>query len=197
MLTLLGRKKEMTQVFTETGEVVPVTIVDFTDNVVIKNGDKVFIGLGKMKNPNKPQTGLYKEIGYVPEQVIEVDNSEVLGNYKSGDKFTFETTETYKVVDVKGVSKGKGFAGVVKRWGFHGGPKTHGQSDRHRAPGSIGAGTSPGRVFKGLKMAGRLGNKNITVKNLKLIKIDTENNLFLIKGALPGNRNSVLQIIFK
>lgn len=197
MLTLLGRKKEMTQVFNETGDIVPVTIVDFKDNVVIKKGDKVYVCLGKKKNPNKPEIGLYKELGFVPEKVIEVENSDEFGKLNSGDKIVFEDTEKLKMVDVKGVSKGKGFAGVVKRWGFHGGPKTHGQSDRNRAPGSIGAGTSPGRVFKGIKMAGRLGNKNITVKNLKVVKVDVENNLFLIKGALPGTKNSVLQIIFK
>jgi large subunit ribosomal protein L3 len=197
MLTLLGRKKEMTQVFTETGDVVPVTIVDFTDNVVIKSDDKVYIGLGKKKKTTKPESGIYKELGYVPEKVIEVENANEYGTLNSGDKFVFADIENYKLVDVKGTTKGKGFAGVVKRWGFHGGPKTHGQSDRNRAPGSIGAGTNPGRVFKGIKMAGRMGNKNVTIKNLKVIKIDTENNLFLIKGAIPGNRNSVLQIIFK
>ncbi|MBP9758618.1 50S ribosomal protein L3 [Candidatus Dojkabacteria bacterium] len=197
MLTLLGRKKEMTQVFNEAGDIVPVTIVDFTDNVVIKKGDKIFICLGKRKSANKPQVGMYKELGFVPEKVIEVENSDEFVNLNTGDKFIFGSTDKLKVVDVKGTTKGKGFAGVVKRWGFHGGPKTHGQSDRNRAPGSIGAGTSPGRVFKGVKMAGRLGNKNITVKNLKVIKIDIENNLFLIKGALPGTKNSVLQIIFK
>jgi large subunit ribosomal protein L3 len=199
MLTLLGRKKEMTQVFSEAGDIIPVTIVDFAEAVVIKQNDKVLIGFGKKKNATKSETGQIKELGFVPEKIIEIDaeNNKDYDAYKTGDKFSFENIEKLKFVDVKGTTKGKGFAGVVKRWGFRGGPKTHGQSDRNRAPGSIGAGTNPGRVFKGMKMAGRLGNKNITVKNLQVVKIDVDNNLFLIKGALPGTKNSVLQINFK
>ena len=97
-------------------------------------------------------------------------------------------------VDVIGRSKGRGFAGVMKRHGFHGGPKTHGQSDRARAPGSIGGGTTPGKVFKGMKMAGHMGNRRITVKGLEIIRVDTERNLLLIKGGVPGARNGFLQI---
>jgi len=113
---------------------------------------------------------------------------------KVGDRVDVSLFKQGDLVDITGVSKGKGFAGVVKRHHFAGGPKTHGQSDRHRAPGSIGATTSPGRVFKGMRMAGHMGNNRVTVRHLQVYKADPERNLLLVKGAVPGARNGLLLI---
>lgn len=189
----------MTQVFNEDGFVVPVTIVDVNDVYVVGKKDSgkdgyqaTILGKGKKKNANKPELGKFKKLGFVPNFLkelrdfeIEVEENTKLGAalFKSGD-----------VISVTGSSKGKGFQGVMKRWGFHGGPKTHGQSDRWRAAGSIGSGTTPGRVYKGKKMPGRVGSSQITVKNLKVVMVDEKNGLLAIKGALPGNKGSYLVI---
>lgn len=192
----------MTQVFNEDGTVVPVTIIDVSDVVIagLKNKDKdgysaVVLGKGKSTKANKPETGKYKELGFVPEHVQEnrtklADGEEV----KVGESIKASIFELNEKVDVTGITKGKGFQGVVKRWGFHGGPKTHGQSDRHRAPGSIGSGSTPGRVYPGKKMAGRMGGVQRTVQNLKVVIIDEESGLIGIKGAIPGNKGSLVMI---
>ena len=177
------------------------TLIDVTDCVVagkveLPDGRKVLlVGFGKKKKPTKPEIGQFKELGFVPnfvEQVVVDD--EAFDKISIGDKL-FSYLETGEKVDVFGKSKGKGFTGVVKRWGFSGGPKTHGQSDRHRAIGAIGAQT-PGRVFKGKKMAGRHGNKRVTVKNLKILDIFENNNrtYVLLKGAVPGPYGAVVGI---
>ncbi len=199
MKAIIAQKREMTQVFNEDGLVVPVTIVDVNDVYVVgkkeltKDGyQATVLGKGKKKNANKPELGKFKKLGFVPNFLKELrdfdteseENSKVDASlFKSGDK-----------ISVTGVSKGKGFQGVMKRWNFRGGPKTHGQSDRWRAPGSIGSGTTPGRVYKGKKMAGRLGADQVTVKNLKIVMVDEKNGLIAIKGALPGNKGSYLII---
>lgn len=199
MKAIIAQKKEMTQVFDEDGFVIPVTIVDVNDVYVVakKLSDKdgyqaTILGKGKKKNANKPELGKFKKLGFVPNFLKELRDFETeteentkLGAsvFKSGDK-----------ISVTGSSKGKGFQGVMKRWNFHGGPKTHGQSDRWRAPGSIGSGTTPGRVYKGKKMAGRVGASQVTVKNLKVVMVDEENGLLAIKGAVPGNKGSYLII---
>lgn len=199
---IIGHKKEMTQIFSEDGKVVPVTIVD-VNNVYIagiktaeKDGYKcVVLGKDKKKNFTKAEAGKFKELGFVPKYVKEnrLEN-DVTSEDKIGDEVKASIFELNQKVDVTGISKGKGFQGVVKRWGFAGGPKTHGQSDRHRAPGSIGSGTTPGRVYKGKKMGGRMGGDQKTVQNLKIALIDDENGLIAIKGAIPGNKGSLVII---
>ncbi len=189
----------MTQIFAEDGTLVPVTAIEAGPCVVTqiktsaKEGyDAIQLGFGEAKKLNKPQQGHLKQLGsfkYLREFRIK-DPSEV----SLGQKVSVEIFQPGELVDVTGTSKGRGFAGVVKRHHFAGGPKSHGQSDRHRAPGSIGAGTNPGRVIKGLRMAGHMGNERVTVKNLKVIRVDPNRNLLLVKGAVPGPRNGLLSI---
>jgi len=198
MKTIIGLKKNMSQIFKEDGNVVPVTFVDVADIVVAhkktveKDGySATVIGLGKKKNPSKAEVGKFKELGFVPMYAVEVELDEELN---IGDKVNVSMFETIKKVNVTGITKGKGFQGVVKRWGFKGGPRTHGQSDRQRHPGSIGMRTTPGRVFKGKKMAGRMGGDTKTVKNLRVVEIDQEHGLIALKGAVPGNKDSLVII---
>lgn len=199
MKAIIAQKKEMTQVFGEDGSVVPVTIVDVNEVYMIgkKDEDKdgyqaIILGKGKKKNANKPELGKYKKLGFVPNFIKEIRDTAIeMEENTLIDATLFENGE---VVSVTGDTKGKGFQGVVKRWGFHGGPKTHGQSDRWRAPGSIGSGTTPGRVYKGKKMAGRMGGNQITVKNLEIVLVDKENGLIGIKGSIPGNKGSYIII---
>ena len=194
---IIGKKLGMTQVFREGGKAEAVTVVEAGPCAVtqIKTDAKegynaVQLGFGKAKRLKSPQRGHLKGLGefrYLRE--FRVDNiGDIQVNldvsiFKEGD-----------LVDVTGCSKGKGFAGVVKRHGFAGGPKTHGQSDRHRHPGSVGATTSPGRVLKGTRMAGRMGNQRVTVRKLEVVKADAERNLLLIKGAVPGAKSGLLLI---
>jgi large subunit ribosomal protein L3 len=152
----------------------------------------VQLGFSEAKRLNSPRRGHLKELGqfeYLRE--FRMDNTEAIEVGQKVDVSLFEAGDT---VDITGVSKGKGFAGVVKRYHFGGGPKTHGQSDRHRHPGSIGATTTPGRVFKGLRMAGHMGNETVTVRNLKVFKAEPDRNLLLVKGAVPGGRNGLVLI---
>ncbi len=199
---IVGRKIGMTHVFGEDGKVEPVTAIEAGPCFVtqIKRRDKdgydaVQLGFGEAKRLNLPEKGHLKKVGMLKHlrefEASEIDSLKLgqrvdVGMFKEGDR-----------VDVSGTSKGKGFAGVVKRHHFAGGPKTHGQSDRHRAPGSIGATTTPGRVLKGLRMAGHMGNERVTVKNLKVVKADPERNLLLLRGAVPGAKNGLLIIIRK
>lgn len=198
MKTLIGLKKNMSQIFQENGNIVPVTFIDVSDLVVAhkKNEEKdgytsIVIGLGKKKDPSKAEIGKYKELGHVPMFAVEV---EMDADMKIGDIVSPLMFKDIKKVNITGITKGKGFQGVVKRWGFHGGPRTHGQSDRQRHPGSIGMRTTPGRVFKGKKMGGRMGGDTKTVMNLKLVKVDVENQLLAVKGAVPGNKGSLVII---
>ncbi|MFC2047285.1 50S ribosomal protein L3 [Chloroflexota bacterium] len=196
---IIGKKLGMIQVFRDNGRMEAVTAIEVGPctvtqvKTVTKEGyNAAQLGFGKAKRLNSPQRGHLKEFGqirYLREfRVSDIDTIEVgqtvdVRLFKAGD-----------LVDVTGISKGKGFAGVVKRYHFAGGPKTHGQSDRHRAPGSIGATTSPGRVFKGLRMAGHMGNKRVTERHLEVFKTDMARNLLLVKGAVPGARNGLLLI---
>lgn len=192
----------MTQLFKEDGTVVPVTIIDVNGVVVsgLKNQDKdgynaILIGKGKKKNPTKAEVGKYAKLGYVPMYTCEVRVSdEDIKSFEIGQEVTPNVFDAEQKVDITGVTKGKGFQGVVKKWGFAGGPKTHGQSDRHRAPGSIGSGTTPGRVYKGKKMAGQMGAVNQTTKNLRVISTDETNRLIAVKGAVPGPKGGVVYI---
>ena len=189
----------MTQIFTPDGRAEAVTAVEAGPCVVtqvktkVKDGyDALQVGFGERRRLSKPleghlrRTGKFRYLREFPvEELSDVQVSQEIDAslFKAGD-----------LVDVTGTSKGRGFAGGVRRHGFHGGPKTHGQSDRHRAPGSIGAGTTPGRVIKGMKMAGHMGNRRVTTQHLEVLEVDPERNLLLLKGAVPGARNSLLLI---
>jgi len=199
MKTLIGLKQNMSQIFIEDGNVVPVTYIDVEGIIVVhkkteeKDGYNAYVlGKGQKHNPTKAEIGKYKELGFVPKIAIEVviDGLEL----NIGDKVTASIFEGSKKVDVTGITKGKGFQGVVKRWGFKGGKRTHGQSDRERHPGSIGMRTTPGRVFKGKKMGGHMGVDTKTVKNLKLVLLNNESNIIAVKGAVPGNTGSLVII---
>jgi large subunit ribosomal protein L3 len=196
---LLGRKVGMTQVFDDTGAVHAVTVVEAGPVVVtqVKSATRdgyvaVQVGYGTRKKSTKPMRGHVKKTGdfrMLREFRVRGD-----GEYNVGDKIGVELFEAGDVVDVTGVSRGRGFAGGVRRHHFAGGPKTHGQSDRHRAPGSIGSGTTPGRVLKGLRMAGHMGAEQVTVKNLKIVGKDEAKGLLLIAGAVPGATNATVRV---
>ena len=198
---LIGKKVEMTQVFDKHGGVVPVTKIKVTPNFIVrikqaeKDEDKaVQIGSEVAKKPTQPLAGQAKKSGLeaAPKILREV---EFEGDVAPGQKISLDQVfRKGSLVDIVGISKGKGFAGVVKRWGFAGGPRTHGQSDRERAPGSIGATTTPGRVYKGMKMAGHMGNRQVTVQGLEVLEIKEEENELWVEGSVPGSRNSILLI---
>jgi len=196
MKFILGQKLGMSQIFNEKGNQIPVTLVEAGPCQIlqIKTKEKdgytaIQIGFKKIEKAKKiKKTMKGKEFRYIKEQRTE--NKEQL---KVGDKIDVSIFKEGDKVSVSGESKGKGFAGVVKRWGFHGRPRTRGTKHEERQPGSVGAAT-PSRVVKGIKMAGRMGSERITVKNLKIIKIDKENNLLAIKGAIPGRKGTLLEI---
>jgi len=195
----LGKKIGMTQIFREDGRMLPVTVIEAGPCVVTQvktmetdGYEAVQLGYGEVKRRNKPQSGHLKNsrLSRYLREVGTDDTSE----FEVGQTIGVDIFEAGEKVDIIGKSKGRGFAGVMKRWNFGGGPRTHGQSDRARAPGSIGGGTTPGKVYKGLKMAGHMGNRRITIKGLEIVEVDTERNLLLIKGGIPGATNSLIQI---
>lgn len=197
---LLGRKLGMTQIFDEQGEAVPVTALEVGPCVVTqlrtaqRDGyEAVQLGFGHKKRLNEPERGHLKASGAQSRFLREMktDGSET---YTVGQTLDASLFAIGELVDVTGTSKGKGFAGVMKRHNFRGGPKTHGQSDRARAPGSIGATTTPGRVFKGQRMAGRMGADRVTVQNLKVVRVDPERNLILVQGSVPGPNEGFLLV---
>ena len=196
---IIGKKIGMSQVFSDSGKVEAVTVIEAGPCLVtqIKTADKegynaVQLGFSNAKKLNKAEQGHLKELGKLKKlREFRVDDT---AEMKVGDKVDVSQFKTGDVVNVTGVSKGKGFSGVVKRHGFHGGPKTHGQTDRHRAPGAIGATTSPGRVLKGMRMAGHMGAERVTQKGLTVYKTDPEHNLLLVQGAVPCAKNGLLLI---
>jgi len=200
MLTaIIGKKIGMTRITLENGEMVGITAIEAGPCFVtqVKDLDKdgyssVQLGFGRAKRLNAAQKGHLKNIAEVRHlhEFRDVDASSV----KRGDKVDVGFLNSGDFVSVSGLSKGRGFAGVVKRYHFAGGPKTHGQSDRHRAPGSIGATTSPGRVLKGKHMAGRMGGKKTTVRNIRVVKVDADRGLLLVEGSAPGAKNGLLII---
>jgi len=203
MVGILGKKLGMTQIFSEDGLAIPVTIVEAGPCKVVQvktleNDGYSAVQLGFEKKPerlvNKPMMGHFRKHKVEPFRFLREFRDFPEEYCEVGKEVTVEVFEEGSIVKVTGISKGKGFQGVVKRHGFGGGPRTHGQSDRLRAPGSIGASAFPSRVIKGLRMAGRMGGKQVTVKGLTIVKIDKENNLLFIKGAVPGARNSLLII---
>ncbi|MBQ0115176.1 MAG: 50S ribosomal protein L3 [Bacteroidales bacterium] len=200
---LLGKKIGMTSVFGADGKNIPCTVIEVGPCVVTQVKTEATDGyealqLGfiekKDKHTTKPEAGHFKKAGVAPQRYLaEFKGFE--GEHKAGETFTVEIFNDAKFVDVAGVSKGKGFQGVVKRHGFGGvGQRTHGQDDRLRAPGAIGACSYPAKVFKGMRMAGQMGNKRCTVQNLQIIKILPENNLLVVKGSVPGSKGSIVII---
>jgi large subunit ribosomal protein L3 len=199
---LFGRKIGMTSYFLEEGKSVPATVLKIGPCVVVqkktreKEGyDAVQIGYGPKKESrvNKPLKGHFKAVGdrcYSQLREVRVDDP---GAFQLGDEIRSDIFTIGESVHVRGVGKGRGFSGVIKRWGFSGGRATHG-SRSHRVPGSIGACATPGRVQKGRKMPGRMGNQNVTIKNLKVIDVRPEMDLVLVRGAVPGGTNSFLEI---
>jgi large subunit ribosomal protein L3 len=202
MNQLMAKKIEMTQSFSEGGKQLPVTVLEVQPAVVTRlrtldqdGYEAIQVGYGSVK-PNKvsrPVSGQIKNIAAKPrhfreERVASLDGVEV-----GSEVLLDDVIKVGDMVSVSARSKGKGFQGGVKRWGFAGGPKTHGQSDRHRAPGSIGSGTDPGRVWKGLHMAGHMGHRNVTVSGLEVVSV--EGNRIMLKGAVPGSRSTWVKIV--
>lgn len=194
---LIGRKVGMTRIFTEDGVSIPVTVIEATPNRVTQlrtdetDGYKalqVTAGEKKASRVNKASAGHFAKAGVEAGRGLwefRLDNNEGEG-IEVGSEITVEIFAETKMVDVVGTSKGKGFQGAIKRWNFSHQRNTHGNSLSHRAPGSIGQNQSPGKVFKGKKMAGQMGNKRVTMQSLDVVRVDTENNLLLVKGTVPG-----------
>jgi large subunit ribosomal protein L3 len=195
---LLGRKVGMTQVFAADGTIVPVSVVSVEPNTVTflrtKERDgytAVQVGAGTARKLTKPRLGQLKDLPRVHHaREFRIDD---ISEYEVGQTLDVSMFAAGDSVDVTGVSKGKGFSGTVKRHNFRRGPETHG-SDSHRAPGSIGGGTTPGKVFKGTPMAGHMGNDRITVKKATIVRADAEHNLLLVKGPVPGARNALILV---
>ena len=200
---IIGKKLGMTQIFNEQGQVVPVTVIQAGPCVVIqrkttaKEGyDAIQIGFVDPvggKRASKPEKGHTEKHGVAPLRVMREFRVEAGDERKAGDSVTASEFEAKAKVNVIGVSKGKGFAGVLKRHHFKGGRATHG-SMFHRAPGSIGGSSNPSRVFPGMRMGGQMGNEQVTVRNLEIARVDAENNLLLIKGAVPGPKGGYVVI---
>ncbi|MCL4078535.1 50S ribosomal protein L3 [Coriobacteriia bacterium Es71-Z0120] len=201
---ILGRKLGMTQVWGEGDRLIPVTVIEAGPCVVtqVRTKDRdgyaaIQIGFGDVKESrvNKPMAGHFKKAGVAPKRhlaEVRLDEAEA-AQTKVGDTITVEAFEPGSRVHITGTSKGKGFQGVMKRHNFRGGPGGHG-SHFHREPGSIGQCASPSRVLKGLGLPGHMGSETVTVRNLEVVKVDTEQNLLLVKGAVPGGKNGLLMI---
>ncbi|GAA0599803.1 MULTISPECIES: 50S ribosomal protein L3 [Actinomadura] len=200
---VLGEKLGMTQVFDDEGRIVPVTVVQAGPCVVTQIRDQekdgytaVQIGFGQIdpRKVNKPRTGHFEKAGVTPRRYLVELRADDTTEYELGQEITASVFEAGQKIDVTGTSKGKGTAGVMKRHGFHGLGASHGTQRKHRSPGSIGGCATPGRVFKGLRMAGRHGNARTTVQNLTVHAVDAEKNLLLIKGAVPGPNGGVVLV---
>lgn len=196
---LIGRKLGMTQIFDENGLARPVTVIEAGPCVVtqIRSQEKdgyeaVQLGFGIARRLNKPEQGHVKASGHMVKTLREV-KADDYSTIEVGQVFKADTFEVGQMVDVTGTSKGRGFQGGMKRHGFAGAKKTHGQSDRWRAPGSIGSSATPGRVWKGLRMAGHMGHERVTIQNLEILRVDADRNLILVAGSVPGpNKGTVL-----
>lgn len=200
--TIYGKKLGMTQVWTENDDLIAVTVIQAAPNKVVQvkttetdGYEAVQLGFGaiKAKKVNKPMAGHFAKQGVEPTRYLREVRVENASEYKPGDEQTVAAFADVKKVDVTGVSKGKGFQGVIRRHGFGGGPGGHG-SHFHRAPGSIGMCATPSRVLKGMRMAGHMGCDTVTVKNLDIVRIDEDQNLILVKGAVPGGKNALVRV---
>lgn len=204
MKGLIGRKVGMNQMYDEKGNLIPVTLISLGPCTVMekKTSDqfnycalKLAFEEQKESRVNKPMMGQYKKSGIKPAKYVKeirFATDKEIESYNVGDSIDVSIFEEKKTVTVSGISKGKGFAGVIKRWGFHGGPASHGAHKIHRKPGSVGPGTDPGRVLPGKKMPGHMGNEKVSVKNLMVMKVDADNNLIAVKGAVPGSMKSIV-----
>jgi len=203
MRGLIGKKIGMTQIFNDGGQSIPVTVVEGGPCVVTQvkthasdGYDAIQVGYGerKIKHSNKALNGHFEkaktDVRRVLAEFVPVPDYE----YKMGQEFGVSLFKEGECVDVAGTTKGKGFSGVMKRHGFKGGPKTHGQREHPRSAGSIGQASDPSRVFKGMKMAGQYGNKQMTVRNLEVVSVDSDKNQILLKGAVPGAKNGIIFI---
>lgn len=201
MIGLIGKKLGMTRIFTKEGNSVPVTVIEFKENRITQIKDiktdgycavQITTGIKKLNRLKKPQSGHFLKAGVIPGNGLWEFKINENKDFQLGQSIKINIFNNTTKVDVTGVSKGKGFAGTVKRWNFRTQDATHGNSLSHRVPGSIGQNQTPGRVFKGKKMAGQLGNKRVTVQNLNIINIDKNRNILLVKGAVPGPKGSDL-----
>jgi large subunit ribosomal protein L3 len=200
---LIGKKIGMTQIFDENGVVIPVTVITAGPCAVIQKKTKSkdgyarvqlgFIEDKSLKKPNKPKTGHFSKSEIDPTRMLREFRYDESSEIKVGDKFSVDLFKIGERVHISGKSIGKGFAGVMKRWGFHGGKDTHG-SMFHRRPGSIGSSAYPSRVLKGKKLPGHMGNSQVTIRNLTIIDTDKENNLLVVKGAIPGSKGGYVFI---
>ena len=199
---ILGRKLGMTQILQESGKVIPVTVIEAGPNAVVQKKEIErdgysavqvgFIDL-KQKKVTKPMKGHFAKAGVAPKRFLHEFKLENAAEINVGDEIKVDIFAVGEKIDVAGISKGKGFAGTVKRWGTHRGPMTHG-SGYHRGPGSMGAASSPSRVFKGKRLPGHMGVDRVTIQNLEVVKIDVEKNLLLVRGAVPGPKGGLLII---
>lgn len=201
MSALIGKKIGMTRIFDQDGNVVAVTVLQAGPCVItqVKTREKdgynaVQLSYGEKKNINKPLLGHLKKAGIDTAKALIEFRDVTLPEMEVGKVVKVDVFRAGEKVKITGTSKGRGFQGVVKRHGFGGGPVTHGQSDRLRAPGSLGQSSFPSRVFKGMRMAGKMGNAQVTVRNLTVVKVDPERNLIFVKGGVPGARNSIVEI---
>jgi large subunit ribosomal protein L3 len=199
MKGILGRKLGMTQVFTEDGNVVPVTVIEVANNVVLQKKDlandgyeAIQIGFADKKHPNKPAQGHAAKANTTPKRYVRELRGVDVAAYEVGQVLGADLFANGEVVDVTATSKGKGFAGAIKRHNQSRGPMAHG-SRYHRRPGSLGS-INPGRVFKGQTLPGRMGGERITVQNLEVVKVDTERNLLLVKGSVPGPKKAFVTV---
>ncbi|MFH1085175.1 MAG: 50S ribosomal protein L3 [Chloroflexota bacterium] len=196
---LLGRKVGMTRLFTPNGEIVPVTVLQVGPCPVtqVKSVEQdgysaIQIGFGHAKRLVKPEQGHLKDLP--PVRNLREIRTDDASDYLRGQVLDVSLFAVGERVDVCGISQGKGFAGAMKRYGFRGGPMSHGQSDRQRSPGASGSGTTPGRVYKGLRRPGHMGNERVTVLNLVVVQVDPEKNLIAVRGAVPGPRNGLVLV---
>lgn len=202
MRGILGKKIGMTRFFDDSGTPIIATILEAGPCTVVQvktdkkdgyNAVQLGYGAQKEKRVNKPMLGHFKKAAVSPFHILR-EFRDMSGDVKEGDQIDAGIFAVGDKVKITGKTKGRGFAGVVKRWNFSGGPKTHGQSDRHRAPGSIGQSAYPKRVFKGMKMGGRMGNDRRTMRDVSIVKILPEKNLIFVKGSVPGSRNGIVEI---
>lgn len=199
---IIGKKVGMTQIFDEKGNVIPVTAIETEGNIVaqIKTVEtdgyqSIQLGYGDVKDKhiNKPEAGHFAKVKLPNKKHLREFRLDSVENYKVGDEVKVDIFEAGEKVDIQGTSKGKGFQGVIKRHGQHRGPMGHG-SMYHRRPGSMGATSTPGRVFKGKKLPGHMGKVTVTIQNLEIVKVDTDKNVLLVKGSVPGPKGAILKV---
>jgi large subunit ribosomal protein L3 len=200
---LLGTKLGMTQMWDEDNKIVPVTVVAASTNVVTQvrkpesdGYNAIQVGFGEIdtRKVNRPEAGQFAKAGVTPRRHVAEIRTADAGSYTVGQELAVDTFTAGDVIDVTGTTKGKGFAGTMKRHGFHGVGASHGAHRNHRKPGSIGACATPGRVFKGVRMAGRMGNDTVTTQNVIVHAVDTDKGLILLKGAVPGPKGGLVMI---